>query len=257
MEKGWEQRYKRQILLKELGLVGQRALMEGRVLVVGVGGLGGTAALLLARAGVGRLRIVDGDVVREEDLHRQLLFTQEHARARTPKVHAAKEVLASINPTVEVEAVFGRASQDSLDPLVTGVDVVVDGTDNFATREIINLTCVRKGIPWVHGGVLGTCGVAMTVVPGRSACFRCLYPVLPDDASIPTTSTVGILPTVPTLVASIQVSQVLNLLATDEVEGGTLVSVDPWHGEYSVAVVPRDPSCPHCGPTASEHAPGA
>lgn len=243
----WRVRYRKQILVKEIGLVGQQRIMGGSVLVVGAGGLGGIVSILLVRAGVGKVRIVDSDAVQEENLHRQLLFTEADVRAQALKASAAARALQAMNSRVEVEWVATRATKRELDELLDGMTVAVDATDNFATRDALNAACLSRGIPWVYGGVLGTAGACMTIVPRSGPCLRCLFPTLPDDRSLQTTNTVGVLPTLPAIIGSVQVTEVLRILAEGTAHGGSLLQLDPWYGDYRVATVAREPSCPACG----------
>ncbi|MCU0613348.1 MAG: HesA/MoeB/ThiF family protein, partial [Candidatus Eisenbacteria bacterium] len=203
----WRSRYRKQIILKGVGLEGQARIMQGSALVVGAGGLGGIVAMLLVRAGVGTVRIVDFDVVEEENLHRQILFTEADASARAPKAEVAAEVLRAVNSGCSIEGVVTRVTTETLPSLLSGMKVVVDATDNFGTRDVINAACLAHRIPWVHGGVLGTAGALMSIVPWEGPCLRCLYPALPEDGSLQTTSAVGIMNTLPALVGALQVTE--------------------------------------------------
>ncbi len=208
----WRRRYRKQIILRELGLRGQGRIGEGSVLVIGAGGLGGIVSILLVRAGVGRVRIVDSDVVQEENLHRQLLFTEAHAANRIPKAEAAASVLGAINAGVEVEGVVGRVTAHTLPSFLEGMRVVVDATDNWGTRDLINSVGRKTGTRGVHGGILGTSGAVLTVVPDEGPCLRCLYPSLPGPDSPHSPDVVGILNTIPALVGTLQATEALRLL---------------------------------------------
>lgn len=167
-------RYSRQIVFRDLGLEGQRKLMSGRVLVVGAGGLGTWAAELLTRAGVGLLRLADDDKVDLTNIHRQGLYDESDAEASKPKVQAAAERLARINAGAAIETINTRLERTNIDSLAGDVDVILDGTDNFATRFLINDYAVKYGKPWIFAGVVGAEGQMMTIVPGRTPCLRCI-----------------------------------------------------------------------------------
>ena len=243
----WRSRYRKQIILKEVGLVGQGRIMRSSALVVGAGGLGGIVSILLVRAGVGTVRIVDFDVVAEDNLHRQLLFTEADVKAHAPKAQAAAVALRAINSTVQIEGIVARADRQTLPDLVDGIGVVIDAADNFETRDVINDVCLARNVPWIYGGVLGTAGALMAIVPRGGPCLRCLYPILPDDDSLNTTTIVGVLNTLPTLIGSLQVTEALRMLVGEGARPGRMVQFDPWHGETAAVTIPRDPRCPACG----------
>src|ERR687884_1713490 len=167
------ERYSRQILFAGIGEEGQRRIRESRVLVVGCGALGSAQVETLARAGVGRLRIVDRDFVEESNLQRQTMFTERDARERVPKAVAASRRVAEINSDVACEAEVADVSQSNVERLIAECDVVLDGTDNFATRFLVNDACVKHGVAWVYGAAVGSYGVTLTVRPGTTPCLRC------------------------------------------------------------------------------------
>ena len=242
----WEERYRKQLLLAEIGPSGQEKLRQGSVLVVGCGGLGSTAALLLVRGGIGFLRLVDRDVVEVENLHRQLLYNEADASERIPKVVAAKRELRAINEGVEIDACRSDVRQGNIEDLLRGIDVTVDGTDNFRARCLINEACVKLKKPWVYGGVVGTTGMAMMIVPGRGPCLWCLFPSAPEDGVLPSSDRVGLVNTLPALIGAVQVTMAMKLLVGAQCEPGRLFQFDPWIGEYNQISVPRDPACPVC-----------
>jgi molybdopterin-synthase adenylyltransferase len=241
-----DRRYARQLTLAEIGPAGQERLRAASVLIVGCGALGSTQAGLLARAGVGRLRIVDRDVIETHNLQRQLLFDEDDVAARLPKAEAAARRLARINSEVRVEARVLHVSAASLPPLLDGVDVVLDATDNIETRYLVNDACVARGLPWIYGGVLGTSGVTMTIRPGLGPCLRCLFPELPAPGTMPSCETMGVLNTNPSIIAALQVTQALKLIVGAEIAPGLLVAADPWRLSFRTITVARDPACPCC-----------
>src|SRR5256714_7657065 len=185
------ERYSRQILFEGIGEAGPRRLLASRALVVGCGALGSAQVEMLARAGVGRLRIVDRDFVEESNLQRQTMFTEADARERVPKAVAAARRVAEINSEVECAGEVADVNQSNVERLVVDCDVVLDGTDNFATRYLLNDACVKHGVAWVYGAAVGSFGVTMTIRPRATPCLRCVFPEEPAAASAPTFGTAG------------------------------------------------------------------
>src|SRR5919112_6077988 len=195
-------RYSRQILFEGIGAEGQARLRASRVAVVGCGALGSAQVETLARAGVGRLRVVDRDFVEESNLQRQTMFTERDARERTPKAVAAARRVAEINSDVECEAEVADVNQSNAERLIAGCDVVLDGTDNFATRFLVNDACVKHGVPWVYGAAIGSYGVTLTVRPAVTPCLRCVFPEVPPAGSAPTCDTAGVIMPIINVVAA-------------------------------------------------------
>jgi len=243
------ERYSRQVLFPPIGEIGQERLRAARVLVAGCGGLGAEAAALLTRAGVGFLRLADRDVVEWTNLHRTALYDEADARERRPKAIAAARRLAAVNAEVAVEPVVGEIGPGSVAALLAGMDLVVDGFDNFPGRYVLNDACVRAGLPWVHGAVLGAYGVSTTIVPGVTPCLRCLQPELPSPEAAPTCVTEGVLGPAAHLTASLEVAQALRWLVTRQAPTPpVMVSVDVWDLRLRRVELPsRDPQCPCCG----------
>jgi molybdopterin-synthase adenylyltransferase len=205
-------RYIRQLRYAAWGPASQKQLAAGSALIVGAGALGSCVAEILARAGVGRLRIVDRDLLQLDNLHRQTLYTEADAAARLPKVEAIARRLAEVNRGVAVEPLAVQASESNIDDLVAGVDLIVDGTDNFPSRFVLNDAALRHNLPLVHGGALGCDGQVMTVLPGETICLRCLLPEgVPDD--LETCDTVGVLMPVVSVVGALQAMECLKLLS--------------------------------------------
>jgi len=240
-----DDRYSRQTVLAEIGREGQAKLGKSSVVVIGCGALGCAIAELLVRAGVGRLRIVDRDIVELDNLHRQLLFDERDVAARLPKAAAAANKLAVINGDVTVEAKVVDVAPHNVLPLLDGVDLVMDGTDNVETRYLINDACLERGVPWVYGGAVGTVGMTMNILPG-GPCLRCMFPEPPPPGSLATCDTRGVLNTLPALVASYQTTEAIKLLTGAEVTS-ELVVVDPWEGSFRRMPVKRADDCPACG----------
>jgi adenylyltransferase/sulfurtransferase len=242
------ERYSRQTLFEGIGAEGQRRLGAARALVVGCGALGSAQVEMLARAGVGRLRVVDRDFVEESNLQRQLMFTERDARERAPKAVAAARRVAEINSEVECEPEVADVNQSNVERLVEGCDVVLDGTDNFATRFLLNDACVKRGVAWVYGAAVGSYGVTMTVRPHASPCLRCVFTEVPAAGSAPTCDTAGVIMPIISIVAAMQVTETLKLL-TGSVESlhGGLLQFDVWRNEWRrIALKARAPDCPAC-----------
>ncbi len=244
-----EDRHARQMTFPPVGAAGQERLRAARVLVAGCGGLGAAAAELLARAGVGLLRLVDRDVVEWTNLHRTALYDETDAREGRPKADAAARHLAAIDPRVLVEPFVGTIGPASVATAIHGMDLVVDGLDNFPARYALNDACVRAGLPWVHGAVLGAYGVSTTIVPGVTPCLRCLQPELPAPEDAPTCVTAGVLGPAAHLIASLEAAQALRWLVTREApRPPVMLSVDAWELRPQRIELPaRDPRCPCCG----------
>ncbi len=179
------ERYSRQIALKVLGLDGQKKIWDASVAIIGCGAIGSAAAELLARAGVGRLKVVDRDLVKLSNLHRQLLYDERHAVEGLPEAVACAERLRQINSDVEVEPVVDDVNPRNVEAIISDVDIIVDGTDNFETRFILNDAALKLGKPWIYGAALETYGVVMPMVPDRSPCLRDLVPSPPPPGSLP------------------------------------------------------------------------
>jgi adenylyltransferase/sulfurtransferase len=241
-------RYSRQILFEGIGEEGQRRLRESRALVVGCGALGSAQVEMLARAGVGRLRVVDRDFVEESNLQRQTMFTERDARERAPKAVAAARRVAEINSDVVCEAEVADVNQSNVERLVEGCDVALDGTDNFATRFLLNDACVKRGVAWVYGAAVGGYGVTLTVRPLKSPCLRCVFPEIPAAGSAPTCDTAGVIMPIISIVAAVQVTEALKLLTgrTESLHGG-LMQFDVWRNEWRrISVGERVADCPVC-----------
>lgn len=243
-------RYHRQMQFAPLGVGAQRALGAARVAVVGVGGLGSWAAELLARAGVGHLRLIDDDTVDVENLHRQSLYDQRDADRGRPKVDAAADCLGRINPDVELEPVRRRLDAAGAEELLASVDLILDGTDNFPTRFVLNDYAVRERIPWVFAGVVAAEGQVMPVVPGRTACLRCVFDTPPPRCADPTCRTVGVLGPAVATVASLQAVEAVKILAgqLDQVSQ-CLLKVDLWNNttqRIGTARCDARDDCPCC-----------
>lgn len=241
------ERYNRQMLLPQVGERGQEELAAARVGLVGCGALGSVIATHLVRAGVGFLRMVDGDHAELHNLHRQLLYTEADVARKVPKAEAAATHLREVNSQVIVEPVVTVIDAGNLPGFADDLDLLVDGTDNFPTRFLINDYAVRRRIPWVYGGVVGTSGMSMTIVPGAGPCLRCLVRDLPDPGRTPTADEAGVLGTVVAVVASIEATEALKLIIDPAARNRSLLALDVWDLTFERLEVRRDPDCPCCG----------
>jgi molybdopterin-synthase adenylyltransferase len=240
------ERYSRQILFPGIGLIGQQRLLDARVVIAGCGALGSFQAGALARAGVGHIRIIDRDYVELSNLQRQWLFTEEDAAASLPKAVAAAQALARINSTIAVEPAVADLTPDNADELLGDADLILDGTDNFETRYLINDFAVSRNVRWIYGAAVGSYGLTMAIVPGRTACLKCVYPE-PPRGTQPTCETAGVLGSITAIIASLQVAEALRLLCGLE-PTGRITTVDVWSGEMRQIRQPeRDPACAACG----------
>lgn len=240
-------RYQRQLALSVIGAEGQRKLAASAVAVVGCGALGSRQAELMARAGVGRLTLIDRDRVEQHNLPRQTLFDENDVRERLPKAQGAAGHLRAINSEISVEAVMADVTASNVEQLLRSADVVLDGTDNFETRYLLNDVCVKSNTPWVYGGLLGTLGGVMLIRPGTGPCLRCVFPEAPQTSALATCETRGVLNTAVAWVAALQVTEALKLLVGDLHPQFRLYGFDIWKGSYSALDVTRSATCPCCG----------
>ncbi len=244
-------RYDSQMRLPDFGTEGQRRLGEASVMVAGVGGLGGYLAEYLVRSGVGHVRIVDRDRPVLVNLHRQIQYSEADVANRIPKAEAASRRLRDVNSSVVVECVVDTIDGSTIGSLLDGVHLVVDGTDNFDARHVINDGCVARRIPWVYGGAVGQSGMVMGIRPGVGPCLRCLLPATPTACRLPTCNTEGIWPPLVGVVASLQSSLALSWLVglhdgTANSHSASLYTVAMKPPSVRTLTVRRDPSCPAC-----------
>ena len=239
-------RYSRHLLLPEVGEVGQQKLLNGKVLLLGAGGLGSPAALYLAAAGVGTIGLVDGDVVDASNLQRQIL----HATSRVgmPKVDSAEKALSDLNPDVKIVKFEERLTSENIDRIFEGFDVIVDGCDNFPTRYLVNDASVFKKKPVVHGSIFRFEGQVTTFVPFVGPCYRCLYPEPPPPHLAPSCQEAGVLGILPGLIGVLQATEAVKLLlGKGESLAGRLLTYDSMKMKFRELKLRRDKACPACG----------
>jgi molybdopterin/thiamine biosynthesis adenylyltransferase len=244
----FHQRYSRQVLFAGIGEQGQERLLASSAVLVGCGAIGAAAANLLVRAGVGRLRIVDRDFVEPSNLQRQTLFDEADARDALPKAVAAERKLRSLNSSVTVEGVVADINPHNAEELFAGFDLILDGTDNFETRFLVNDFAVRAGIPWIYAAAVASYGLTMAIRPGVTACLACLLATGRDAQGLEETcDTVGVLGPIVNLIASLEVAEAVKLLAGREAAlHGRLISCDVWSGRFQSVHVPRNSQCTVC-----------
>lgn len=240
------ERFSRQIRFPGIGEAGQERLLRARAAIVGCGALGSFQAGALARAGVGHLTLVDRDYVEVSNLQRQWLYDEADAAEALPKAVAAARQLARFASRCQVTALVSDLTADNVEDLLGDADVILDGTDNFETRYLINDFAVERSIPWIYGAAVGSYGLSMPVMPGVSSCLACVYPVPPSGVQ-PTCETAGVLGAVTSLIASLQCAAAMKFLV-----GGTpdaaITTVDVWNGPIrQIRQPPRDPECRACG----------
>jgi len=239
-------RYSRQILFQKIGEEGQKKLLKSRVAVVGAGALGTVISNHLVRSGVGFIRLIDRDLVEISNLQRQTLYDEEDARLNLPKAAAAKNRLEKINSSVTVEAVIADLNLENAEDLLKGFDVIVDGTDNFMTRFLINDVAVKYGIPWVHGAAVSSRGMFAVIIPGKTPCYRCLFPDVPDSTG-ETCDTVGVLSPLTDIIGSFQAMEAMKLIVGAPVTQN-LEQIDIWDITSMQMDISqgRNPNCPAC-----------
>jgi adenylyltransferase/sulfurtransferase len=253
MEPNLYEKYSRQILFAPLGVEGQERLLASSAVLVGCGALGTVVASLLVRAGIGRLKIIDRDFVEPSNLQRQTLFEEADARDVLPKAVAAERRLRAANSSVTVEGVVADLTPANADKMLAGFDVMLDGTDNFETRFLLNDAAAKLRVPWIYAAAVGSYGVTMTVRPGKSACLACLLEGShPQNASITpgveeTCDTVGVLNAIVGVIGSIEAAEAMKILAgRDAALHGRLISCDVWSGRFQSIRVQRNPDCRVC-----------
>ncbi len=241
-----QRRYSRHLLIPEVGQEGQRKLLDAKVLLIGAGGLGSPIGLYLAASGVGTIGFVDDDVVDESNLQRQVLHAAD--RVGMLKVDSAEMTIRGLNPETNVVKHVERLDAGNVERLIGGYDVIVDGTDNFDTRYVLNDAAVKLGKPVVHGSIYRWDGQITTFVPFEGPCYRCMYPTQPPDELAPACSVAGVLGVLPGIVGMLQANEVFKLLlGVGETLAGRLLMFDAMGTTFDEVRIWRDPACPACG----------
>jgi molybdopterin-synthase adenylyltransferase len=248
MDPKLQEKYSRQILFAPLGAEGQERLLASSAVLVGCGALGTALASLLVRAGVGRLRIIDRDFVEPSNLQRQTLFEESDARDALPKAVAAERRLRAANSSVTIEGIVADLTPRNAEEMLGGFPLILDGTDNFETRFLLNDAALKLGVPWIYAAAVASYGLTMTVLPGESACLSCLVESGGAAGIEQTCDTAGVLNAIAGVIASIEAAEAIKLLAgRKEALHGRLISCDVWSGRFQSIRVARNPDCPACG----------
>jgi adenylyltransferase/sulfurtransferase len=236
-------------LFQPIGKGGQEKLADSRVLLVGCGALGASHAEVLARAGVGFLRIIDRDFVEFTNLQRQTLFSESDATERLPKAIAARNRLAEINSEIEVEGVVADINYSNVEGFIKDCGLVVDGTDNFQTRYLVNDACVKLNKPWIYGAAVSSYGVTMTIIPGETPCLRCIFEEMPDAGSSPTCDTAGVIQPIIASVSAIQTTEALKILTGKTADlHRSLIQIDVWQNDWrKIKLGAPNADCETCG----------
>lgn len=239
-------RYAGTMLLPLIGEDGQGKLQESSVIIAGCGALGARAATHLVRAGVGRIKIVDRDVIKLCNLQRQTLFDEEDIEKNRPKAVAAVEKLKKINSSIILESDVCHIHEGNIDALIDGFDLVIDALDNMETRLIVNDSCWKHGVPWIFGSAVSSFGMTMNIIPGATACLRCFYEEIPGHSSLPTSDTVGILNTVPAVISALQSTEAIKILVQSCDVADSLIYVDVWRRIFNKMNISSKAGCPAC-----------
>lgn len=242
-------RYSRQILFQPIGRSGQEKLINSRVLLVGCGALGASHAEILARAGVGKLRVVDRDFVEFSNLQRQTLYKEQDAIDRLPKAIACRNRLAEINSEIEVEAIVADINYSNIEAMIKDCDLVIDGTDNFSIRYLLNEACVKHSQTWIYGAAVSSYGTTMTILPNETPCLRCIFEEIPDPGSAPTCDTAGVIMPIITSISAIQTTEAIKILTgnSDKLHK-SLIQVDVWQSDWrKIKLSTPNQDCETCG----------
>ncbi len=244
------ERYSRQILFQHIGVERQKELAGSYAVVIGCGALGSVSSSYLARAGIGRLRIIDRDFIEESNLQRQILFDENDIEHNLPKAIAAQKKLQGINSKINIEGIVADFNYANAEDLIRGADIILDGTDNFETRFLINDTCVKHNIPWIYGACIGSKGLTMNIIPSQTPCLRCVFENLPQAGTFPTCDTAGVIGPIASVIASIQVTEAIKILTKDfKSANKSLLEIDVWDTKFKqldVEGLGRSDNCPTC-----------
>ncbi|MEW5717201.1 MAG: ThiF family adenylyltransferase [Chloroflexota bacterium] len=241
------ERYLRQTIFAPFGVAGQERLLAARVVIVGCGANGSMMASTLARAGVGTLVVADRDFVELKNLQRQILFDEDDVARGTPKAIAAAAKLRRANSSIQIEGIVTDVNAENIEDLIAGATLVMDGTDNFETRFLINDACVKHSIPWVYAGAVASYGMTMTIVPRETACLRCAFTRAPAPGTLPTCDTAGIIPPIVNVIASIASAEAIKFIAGAGTRNPGIINVDLWDNSYESFAIARRDDCPVCG----------
>ena len=244
------ERYSRQVLLQYIGEDRQKILMNSTAVVIGCGALGTVSASYLVRAGIGQIKIIDRDFIEENNLQRQVLFDEKDISENLPKAIAAQRKLQLINSQVKVEGIVSDVNYSSIDELTKDADIIIDGTDNFETRFLINDYCVKSSVPWIYGACIGSRGVMMSIIPSKTPCLRCVFETMPQAGSTSTCDTAGVIGPIAGIIASFQVAEAIKILTGDYAAvNKSILEIDVWGTELrqiDISELKDIGTCPTC-----------
>src|SRR6266436_7090915 len=240
-------RYSRQTLFGPIGKQGQERLRAASAAIIGCGALGTALANNLCRAGIGRLVIADRDYIELNNLQRQILFDEGDITRRLPKAIAPAEKLRRINSDVSIKALVEDINADGIESLVRDVDLVLDATDNFETRYLLNDVCIKYNRPWIYSAVIASYGVTMNILPGDTPCLRCIFPEMPQPGTSPTCDTAGVLNGIVGAITGVASTEAMKILLKDEKVSRAMFWMDVWENTSERIELPRQPDCPTCG----------
>ena len=241
------ERYAKQILFSQIGESGQKKLLQSKVVIIGCGALGTVLANNLVRAGVGTIKIVDRDYIELSNLQRQILFDEEDIQNNLPKAAAAEQKLRKINSDIKIEGIVSDVNPKNIEKFCEGMDLILDATDNFQTRFLINDISVKLNIPWIYGGVIASSGMTYSIIPGKTPCFRCIFPDIPSAGSVDTCDTVGVLNGITNIIASMQSTEAIKIL-TERWEDviKEMRFIDIWVNNFDNLVIHPKENCTAC-----------
>jgi len=251
------ERYLRQTIFAPFGAAGQERLLAARVVIIGCGANGSMMASTLARAGVGTLILADRDFVELNNLQRQILFDEDDVARNVPKAIAAADKLRRANSSIQIEGIVTDVNVENIEELIAGATLVLDGTDNFETRFLINDACVKHAIPWIYAGAVASYGMTMTIVPRETACLRCVFTREPAPGTLPTCDTAGIIPPIVNVMASIASAEAIKFIAGAGTRNAGIINVDLWDNAFESFTIARRADCPACGQNKFEFLEGA
>ena len=244
------ERYSRQVFLQQIGEDRQRLLMNSTAVVIGCGALGTISSSYLVRAGIGQIRIIDRDFIEENNLQRQLLFDENDISENLPKAIAAQRKLQKTNSNVRVEGIVTDVNYSNIDELTKDADIIIDGTDNFETRFLINDYCVKSSVAWIYGACIGSRGVMMNIIPSKTPCLRCVFETMPQIGSFPTCDTAGVIGPIAGIIASFQVAEAIKILTGDYASvNKNLLEIDVWETklrQIDISDLKNINNCPTC-----------
>lgn len=246
IDRSLRDRYSRQTIFPKIGETGQARLLQSRAVIIGCGALGCNIANLLARAGVGNIRIIDRDFIEYHNLQRQVLFNEDDIKAGLPKAIAAERHLRKINSTIEVKGIIADVNFANIDALCRDADIILDGLDNFDTRFLLNDFALKYRIPWVYGGAIAANGMTMNVIPGRTPCFRCVSSLSTATGNTLTCETAGVVGSVPAIVGAIQATEAIKILLGSPEINRDLIMIDVWTDTFDRIEIQKRKGCPAC-----------